>query len=158
MIEDQRCELPFENIQTRLGSAMILSYYGDDGEVSQLMQRLSHKTWNYLSRSNKLKGFLVPQNILSKLERMPDERLQSINKYQNIDRSTMLESIRTKQSETEMIEFLSNHYPSLYIYIMEQMKRKRALTKYMKRCKQYENDFKKYSLYVHGFFLPWLQK
>ena len=32
------------------------------------------------------------------------------------------------------------------------------LEAYMKECKSYENDSTKYSLYVHGWWLPHLEK
>ena len=56
-----------------------------------------------------------------------------------------------------MIDFLEQNYPCLYIYILKQRCQNRELTNYMTKCKQYENDVKKYSLYIHGYLLPWFQ-
>ena len=35
---------------------------------------------------------------------------------------------------------------------------KTDLNRYMLQCKQLEDEYEKYSLYVHGYFLPWLQQ
>ena len=39
--------LPFETFQTRHGTAVVLSFYGDSDLVRQLMQKLSHKSRAY---------------------------------------------------------------------------------------------------------------
>ena len=31
-----------------------------------------------------------------------------------------------------------------------------AIKIYMEVCQKLENNFEKYSIYVHGYFLPWL--
>ena len=54
------------------------------------------------------------------------------------------------------MEFFSESYPSLYIYMLKHFKMPDRIEKYMSQCKEYENDAKKYSLYIYGYFLPWL--
>ena len=56
-----------------------------------------------------------------------------------------------------MMTFLEENYPCLCIYVLKKRCQNRDLTNYMTRCKQYKDDVKKYSIYVHGYFLPWLQ-
>ena len=44
-------------------AAIILSFYGESGEVSYLMYYASHKTRAYFVNARMLKGFLVPSVI-----------------------------------------------------------------------------------------------
>ena len=71
----------------------------------------------------------------------------------------MLKSIEGMQTNRKVIEYLSDWYPCLYIYILKKRSMDLELSKYMNTCKQYENDrdATKYSKYVHGYWIPYLQ-
>ena len=47
--------------------------------------------------------------------------------------------------------------PSLWVYSLKQRGMTDELNQYMDECKKHENNWRKYSLYVHGYFIPWLQ-
>ena len=69
-----------------------------------------------------------------------------------------LDKIKTKQ---EKFNYLGEQYPCLLIFLLKKMGEKQLLENYMSHCKSYESDiddYENYSLYVHGYFLPWLQE
>ena len=51
---------------------------------------------------------------------------------------------------------LSETYPRLFLFILEHFEMADRIEEYMAQCKAFEENPKKYSLYVHGFFLVWL--
>ena len=59
------------------------------------------------------------------------------------------------------MKYLGQHYPSLHVYILKQLNEKDKIEEYMSQCKKFEDDsleedLQNYSLYVHGYFLIWL--
>ena len=54
------------------------------------------------------------------------------------------------------MEYLREEYPSLYIVVLKSLNMTDKIKDYMKKCKGYEKDPYKYSLYIHGYFLVWL--
>ena len=56
------------------------------------------------------------------------------------------------------MDFLSETYPSLYIHILDHFGETDKVHKYMEKCKGYEKDYEKYSLYIHGYWLIWLDQ
>ena len=56
------------------------------------------------------------------------------------------------------MDYLSEAYPRLFIFILEFFAMNDRIEQYMSKCKAYENDQYKYSLYVHGYFLVWLDQ
>ena len=61
------------------------------------------------------------------------------------------------KTEKEMRVFLGTNYPCLLILYMKKKGLKQELEKYMLECRDLQGT-DKYSQYVHGFFLPWLQQ
>ena len=57
--EDLLRVLPFEGIQSRHATAVILSFVGYLHQVPGILQKLSHKTRAYIVNADGLKGFLV---------------------------------------------------------------------------------------------------
>ena len=53
------------------------------------------------------------------------------------------------------MKYLSQHYPSLYVEVLKHLNKLDKIEQYMAKCKGYENDYKNYSLYVHGYLLIW---
>ena len=127
------------------------------------MQRLSHGTRAYLVNTD---GFPFPK-FVSNFEIMPflkkaDEagQLKHAGKYQVIDLNIVeskLEKIGPLPLSQKM-DILGNEYPSLFIFILESFDKTERIEQYMKKCKAYEEDRYKYSLYVHGYFLVWLDQ
>ena len=56
------------------------------------------------------------------------------------------------------MNFLVNEYPSLFIFILKSLDMTERTDQYMNKCKAYEEDCYKYSFYVHGYFLVWLEQ
>ena len=54
--------MPFK-LKTRYGIATVFSYYGDNEEVGELMQKISHMTRAYYVNINGFKGFIKPSLI-----------------------------------------------------------------------------------------------
>ena len=56
------------------------------------------------------------------------------------------------------MQYLMAHFPCLCIHVMKKNGMKRELEKYMEDCKAKEDgEIGQYSLYVHGYWLPWLE-
>ena len=58
----------------------------------------------------------------------------------------------------ERMEYISEAYPRLYVLILKHLEMYNKIQEYMKKCKTYFNDAEKYSLYVHGYWLVWLDQ
>ena len=56
------------------------------------------------------------------------------------------------------MKHLEQYYPCLYIYVIRKRGMDNELDRYMQECKKYENSNYNYSMYVHGYFIPWLQQ
>ena len=52
------------------------------------------------------------------------------------------------------LSYLSQFYPSLYIFILKKFGKIARLIQYMEKCKEFENDPNRYCFYVHGYLLP----
>ena len=161
-------------IEARLPIGIILGFYGFRHQVMQLMQCLSHGTRAYIVNADGLPGFVLKFDIIPFL-READEagQLENAKKYQVIDLSTVESELEKfawyeeKIVEGEQInltnikkkmDFLSEEYPSLFIFILEFFDMTDKIEQYMNKCKTYEEDPYKYSLYVHGYFLVWLDQ
>ena len=98
-------------------------------------------------------------------------RLIRARKYQVIDLSTVENELEKFASNKEKIvdgklikitpfqqrmDYLSEAYPRLYIFILKYFDMNDKIEDYMTKCKSYEEDPNKYSLYVHGYFRVWL--
>ena len=55
------------------------------------------------------------------------------------------------------LKYLKKNYPCLAIFVLKGMGMDAEITKYMQECKTYERDFRRYSIYIHGYWLPWLE-
>ena len=53
---------------------------------------------------------------------------------------------------------LKNKYPNLYLYVLKEMGRHTEIRRYMAKCMTYECNKEKYFFYIHGYWLPWLEK
>ena len=56
------------------------------------------------------------------------------------------------------MDYLSEAYPQLFIFILDYFDMNDRIEKYMTKCKGYEDNPYKYSLYVYGYFLVWLDQ
>ena len=157
--EDLKKALVF-GIHARLPVALILSFYGYDHEVMQLMQTLSHSTRAFIWNADGLPGFVCLFKIMETLkEADASDLLEHAKKWQQIDLDQIEEEIDTLKSvETKMV-YLSQYYPGIYIFLNRYLNQG-ALKRYSIQCNsyQFEDDLALYSLFIHGHLIPWLQK
>ena len=68
--------------------------------------------------------------------------------------------LKGKKDDKQRIEYLKKWHPTLYVYAMGDCGRDEDMKEYMEKCKKYENDddFSKYSLYIFGYWLPYLEE
>ena len=73
---------------------------------------------------------------------------------------SLLEILESMKTNNEIVDYLSERYPCLYIFVLQKRGMDGELKAYYEKCKSYENDedLSKYSLYVHGHWLPYLQR
>ena len=83
-------------------------------------------------------------------------QLEHAKEWQVIDLEKVEKELEESVSPRQKMEYLSEAYPSLFIFVLEHLKMPELIELYMQRCKCYEDDVERYSLYVHGYFLPWL--
>ena len=99
-------------------------------------------------------------------------QLEHARKHQVIDLSTVQSKLEIFVHKEKTVEgkrvkltpfkqkmgYLSEEYPSLFIFILEFFDMTDRIEEYMTKCKVYENDPYRYSLYLHGYLLVWLDQ
>ena len=60
--------IPFGKLQSRAPVAIMLSFFGFNYQVQDLMQKLSHKTRAYFVNAEGLKGFLLVGTVVAILK------------------------------------------------------------------------------------------
>ena len=143
----------------RLPIGIILGFVDDRHEVMPLMQTISHGTRAYLVNANGLPGFVSAYDIIRHLK-VADMagQLEHARKWQVIDISLVEKSLENLTSLEQKMDYLSEAYPSLYILILKHFKMPERIESFMAKCKEYEDSPENYSLYIHGFFLVWLDQ
>ena len=112
----------------------MLSYLGDQEEVYGLMRVTSHRTRAYIKNADGLKGFLVASSIAHVLRPLTGtEDLKKLAEYQHIDIANVLIEIEKKESNAEMMSFLSEQYPSLFLYVSMKRCQKKEIKAYMQK-------------------------
>ena len=159
--EDLKKALVF-GIHARLPVALILSFYGYDHEVMQLMQTLSHSTRAFIWNADGLAGFVCLFKIMEILRESDiNGLLEQAKKWQQIDLDQIEEEIDTLKSlETRMV-YLSQYYPGIYIFLLRHLNQgAMKIERYSIQCEsyQFEDDLALYSLFIHGHLIPQLQK
>ena len=86
---------------------------------------------------------------------MPNKELPYDLAPHKTDQIAALLSEIEKLETKSRFDYLGERYPSVHIYVMTKLKMKQSLEKYINSCFKLENDYKEYSLYVHGYLLPW---
>ena len=56
------------------------------------------------------------------------------------------------------MKFLGLRYPCLCLYVMKAKGQTELYNKYMNNCKKLEDNDEKFSIYIHGFWLPHLEQ
>ena len=60
------------------------------------------------------------------------------------------------KNNNERLALLGADYPSLFVYVTQELGMRNTLAEYKRRCKSFKNNYEMYSFYVHGYFLPYL--
>ena len=81
-----------------------------------------------------------------------------MSKYQQIETSEVIEELKRMKTNDAKIEFLQQEYPCIALFVMKKMGMENALADYSQKCESLESIGEKYSHYVHGYFIPWLQQ
>jgi len=68
------------------------------------------------------------------------------------------EDLTNQTTTARKLRYLSEVYPHIYRFVLVQLNQTEKLEKYEKKCMKYLNQPEKYYLYVHGYFLPWLDQ
>ena len=123
------------------------------------MQTLSHSTRAFIVNADSLRGFLTAFNIIKHLESADKAgQLKDARRWQKIDLDTVQKQLETQPHNKQKMTYLSKHYPSLYVHILGYLNMSDKIEQYMAQCKEYENDEENFSLYVHGYWLIWLNQ
>ena len=112
--------LPFTNLQSRLASAIILSYVDFQEEVMLIVLRLSHGSRAYLHNAGGLKGFFVQEPLVKIIIR---EGIENANRWQNCQ--NLRKELRARYSLTleGRIRFLKENYPAAALMVLKNMGR-----------------------------------
>ena len=76
--------------------------------------------------------------------------------YQHVDIKAVLEQLDIWKYEDDKMGYLGTFYPCLLVVILRKRGKNQELAKYMYESSKKESDVENYSIYVHGYFLPWL--
>ena len=138
---------------------MILGFAGYRHLVFPLLQTLSHGTRAYIVNAEGLHGFVEKFDIVKHL-READEtgRLEHARKWQVIKLDVVSTELDTMINLQDKMNYLSESYPGLFICILEHLSMTDKIEDYMTQCKEYENDRERYSLYIQGYLLIWLEQ
>ena len=84
-------------------------------------------------------------------------QLEIANKWHHIDLDLVEKELCGLQ-RVEKINHLSEFYPSLARFVLNQFNLTDEIKEYQKICKAFETDPYNYCLYVHGYFFPWIEQ
>ena len=148
--------LPTNKIKSRPALALVLSYYGYRHEVMDLLQVLSHSSRAYIQNAAGLPGFLLNFDLIDILKKLDAAgSLEELKKTTVIDLKSLDESLSGLKIEDQMQLLRSN--PGVYIQVLNFCGRFSQATNFIEWCKSFEHgDHREYSMYVHGYLLPWL--
>ena len=94
--------IPFGKLQSRAPVAIMLSFYGFNFQVQNLMQKLSHKTRAYFVNAGGLKGFLVVGTVFAILKNTKARgKLGEITQYHQIEIELVLQQLESMQTDGE---------------------------------------------------------
>ena len=76
--------------------------------------------------------------------------------FQHVKLDEVLKALARMNGEDERLEWLGLWYPCLFVHVAQTLGKEQELLEYMEENKNFENDYKNYSHYVHGYFWPWV--
>ena len=123
------------------------------------MQTLSHQTRAYICNANGLPGFVFELSLIDTLnDALEFGLLEQALKFQVIDLNIIKEQVDAFETVSQKMNYLKQFYPSLYIFMLKHLKKMDVLEQYRQQCRSHETNPLNYSLYLHGFYLDWLEQ
>ena len=119
-----------------------------------MLQQISHTTRAYIVNAKGLVGFLKRSPDI--IELLSQASLKDIAKWQVIKLSKLEKELKNFSLIQEKLAYLKQFYSCLYIFILKSMNRTTEVQKYMLECNKRIGDYTKYTLYIHGNWLPWI--
>ena len=59
---------------------------------------------------------------------------------------------------SERIDFLRKYYPGAAVFVMKNLGLQTELEHFIEKCKACEDNWRDYSYYIFGYWLPYIQK
>ena len=122
------------------------------------MQVLSQKTRAFIYNSKGLHGFLVYPDIIKILKQIESHgQISSVIENHPVKISNLAEILGSLKKSEQKFSYLKKHYPNIFICVLKELKLFAKINTYMQACKKHEmGDPKDYSLYIYGYWVPWL--
>ena len=70
----------------------------------------------------------------------------------------LIQELERFQSNREMLNYLSENCIDLYYFVLNEKSMYLELNQNMEKCKLLESDWKKFTLYIRGYWLPHLKQ
>ena len=123
------------------------------------MQTLSHSTRAFIFNAQGLKSFFTELDLSRILqEAYESDQLVKAMKYQPFDHNELQQALTEQATTAQKLRYLSQTYPNIYKFVLINLKQTEELEEYEKKCMTCLNRPEKYHLYIHGYFLPWLDQ
>ena len=115
-------------LRSRLPIAVILGFLGHRHEVVPILQSLSHGTRAYIINADGLPGFLNSMKFIDFLREADKKgQLEHLKKWQVFDIEIVLREMKAQSSIELKMEYLGKHYPSLYRFSLNHLRRNKEL-------------------------------
>ena len=107
---------------------VVLSYYGDREDVSNLMQKMSHTSRNIFKNSIRAEVCLVRSHVILALQKaIACGKIEELTKYQCIDIDSVMKQLVNMSNNIERLAQLASDYPCLFIYVTKEVGLNNAL-------------------------------
>ena len=84
--------------------------------------------------------------------------LENAKRWQEIKLDLVQEELEDIEDHLQKMKYLSELYPSLYIFILKHLNKTNKLHDYFQQCLFCMHDPYSYYLYVHGYLLPFFDE
>ena len=146
-------------LQARPPIGIILGFVGFRHEVLPITQILSHATRAYIVNADGLTAFILKFDIISVIKAANHKgQLDEQKKWQVIETWKLEAKFQGLNSSVDKMNYLSQFYPCLYIFLLRRLNQTDKIEQYMKQCESYEEDHEKYYIYIQGYFVPWIHQ
>ena len=114
---------------------IILGFVGYREKVMPLMQTISHGSRAYFVNADGLPGFINLLDIAKCLEDADvASQLEHAKTFQMINIDNVNEKLNNLESQMQKMKFLSEEYPSLFVFVLEYLNLTDRIMQYMAKC------------------------